>query len=203
MAKTLLYLTDDDGQPAPNNIQLAVTEAHKYIQSRFPRIEDTALAQMAEATTKSICRKGTEIHSPNQYALAAMIGKAQDWIRKNPTLEVRMPPRDLEAAAGGIQDACFVATEHTLLFERMRTGLTPRDRQILLLLQRDLDSPAAVASALGLSYDAAQKALHRAKEKMKLLLHAETMTKEGIARAERYQARTVQSEDMATKDKEK
>jgi DNA-directed RNA polymerase specialized sigma24 family protein len=157
MAKTLLYLTDDAGQPAPNHIQLAVTEAHKYIQSRFPRIEDTALAHMAEATTKSICRKATEIHSPNQYALAAMVGKAQDWLRKNPPLEVRMPPRDLEAAAGGMQDECFAATEHTLLFERMKNDLTPRDRQILMLLQRDLDSPAAVAAALGLSYDAAKK----------------------------------------------
>ena len=208
MAKTLLYLTDDAGQPAPNHIQLAVTEAHKYIQSRFPRIEDTALAHMAEATSKSICRKGTEIHSPNQYALAAMVGKAQDWLRKNPPLEVRMPPRDLEAAAGGMQDECFAATEHTLLFERMKNDLTPRDRQILMLLQRDLDSPAAVAAALGLSYDAAQKALYRAKEKMRLLLQSERMTKRESEPGRTVtkvlstaKPESVESQDMTTKDK--
>jgi DNA-directed RNA polymerase specialized sigma24 family protein len=183
MAKTLLYLTDDAGQAAPHAIQLAVTKAHKYIQFHFPRIEDTALAAMAEAVTKSICRKGADIHAPSQYALAAMIGQAQEWIRKHPGLEIKMTARDLEAAAGGIQDPCFVATEHALLFERMKNDLTPRDRQILMLIQRDLDSPVAVASALGLSYEAAKKALHRAKEKMSLLLHADRMVKEeGIER---------------------
>jgi DNA-directed RNA polymerase specialized sigma24 family protein len=173
MAKTLLYLTNDAGQPAPRTVQLAVTKAHKYVAVHFPRIEDTALANMAEATTKTICRKGTEIHSPNQYALAAMITQAHKWIRKHPPVEISMPPTALEAAAGGTQDRCFEATQTALLIERMKQDLTARDRQILMLIQRDLDNPTAVASALGLSYEAAKKALHRAKDKMSKLFQVE------------------------------
>ena len=171
MAKTLLNLIDEAGQPVPADVRAAVTRAYRYIAPRFRRIDDAVLAGFAEALAAAMCRRAEEIKSVDQYARAAMIGKAYEWVQSHPPEIAVGTLADLEAANGTVRtDDSFGAIENAVLFERMKTQLSTRDRQILVLVEQELDTPAAIASALGLSYDAAKKALQRARDKMSALV---------------------------------
>jgi len=171
MAKTLLNLIDDAGQPVPADVRVAVTRAYRYIAPRFRRIDDAVLAGFAEAVAAAMCRRAEEIKSVNQYASAAMLGKAYEWVQSHPSEITVGTLAALEAANGTARtDDSFGAIENAVLFERVKTHLSTRDRQILVLVEQELDTPAAIASALGLSYDAAKKALQRARDKMSALL---------------------------------
>ena len=171
MAKTLLNLIDEAGQPVPADVRAAVTRAYRYIAPRFRRIDDAVLAGFAEALAAAMCRRAEEIRSVDQYARAAMIGKAYEWVQLHPSEKAIGTLADLEAANGTARtDDSFGAIENTVLFERMKTQLSMRDRQILVLVEQEFDTPAAIASALGLSYEAAKKALQRARDKMSALI---------------------------------
>ena len=169
MASTLLHLVDDEGQPVGPVERIAVEGAHCYAAREFPRIDNAVLAGMAEAVAVAMSRRLEEIRSVNQWALAAMVGKVHDWCRTHP-LEVALETETWEQVTGGLPDPSFLHVENEILFSQIRTQLSERDRQILVLIEQDLGTAADIASALGLSYEAAKKALQRAKEKIGMLL---------------------------------
>ena len=67
---------------------------------------------------------------------------------------------------GGVDRSFQVEIDRKLLFEQLKTSLNERDRYILVLLLQDETSPAVIATALGLSYTAAAKAIQRVKERI-------------------------------------
>lgn len=57
----------------------------------------------------------------------------------------------------------------SVLFSEMKTQLSERNRQILVLMEQDL-GPQEIAKAFEISYSAAAKAIQRARERMEAIL---------------------------------
>ncbi len=170
MALIPLHLVDETGQPVPDEVREAVERAYGYIAFEYKRLDPSLLANIAEATALTICRNAHEIGSIKPYALGTAVGKVNDWLS---TYDKEVPGKTsaaLERAAGGVRDRSHFDVEYRLLFERMKAQLSARDQQILVLIAQGLDKPGAIAEALGLTYEAAKKALQRVKGRMKALL---------------------------------
>ena len=178
-SNALLHLVDDDGQPVRLDIRVAVQGAYRYASRRFPRIDGAVLASMTEsvATAMSLRCDQYQIQSVNQYALAALIGKIHEWYRAHPLSETSVASEEaLERAAGGQTDRSFGDVENQVFLSQMKIHLSERERLMLVLIEQDLGNPQAIASAFGLSYDAAKKALQRLKEKMSTLVNGNKNT---------------------------
>jgi DNA-directed RNA polymerase specialized sigma subunit len=103
----------------------------------------------------------------DRYAYAALKGKVSDWLRtKVANEQVAGIGPDLERI-GGVRPSFQPAADRKILFEQLKSSLNERDRYILMLLLDDETSPATVAEALGMSYDAAAKAIERVKKRLK------------------------------------
>jgi molybdenum-dependent DNA-binding transcriptional regulator ModE len=59
-----------------------------------------------------------------------------------------------------------LAVEHRILLSEIKARLGKRDREILDLIEHDFGSPKQIATSLGISYNAAAKAIQRVKERM-------------------------------------
>ena len=165
-----LHLVDESGQPVPDEVREAVERAYRYLTFEYKRLDPSLLANIAEATALTICRNADEIGSIKPYAFATAIGKVNDWLSTHDKEDPGKTSSALERAAGGVQDRSHSAVEYRLLFERMKAQLNARDQQILVLIAQGLDKPRPIAEALGLTYEAAKKAVQRVKERMKILL---------------------------------
>ena len=162
---TLLHLVDEAGQPVDAELRAAVEAAFKRAVQRFPRIDEAVMADMAESVAAAIARRRGDIRAVKQYALVAMNGKVMEWLRRHPSLEIAVSEAaDLEMFAGGAEDAGYVDIELKYLFDQMKIRLSERDRQILVLIEQGCGNPSNVASALGLTYMAAAKAIQRTRE---------------------------------------
>ncbi len=170
MTTILLHLVDDDGRPVSPELREAIQRAYLYAVHHFPRVDQAIVADMAEVLAISMCRRLDQIKSLNQYALAAMIGKVHQWFRSHPLVVVPASEMALEWAAGGTPDRAFQDIENEILFEQIKAKLRERDRQILVLIEQGMGTPTAISAALGLTQEAAKKALYRAKEKMSVIL---------------------------------
>ena len=116
-------------------------------------------------------RRRSEIQALRSYAQVAMNGRVQEWFRDHPGVEIGVErPAELERAAGGVIDRSFADAEMEILFSQMKTRLSERDLHIFVLMEQDLGKPGDVAAAFGISYNAAAKAIQRAKERMAALL---------------------------------
>ena len=172
MPITMLHLVDKKGDPVEQEIHVAVAAAFKSCVHRFSRIDDSILAGFAEAVAASMNSRSGEIGTFRSYARAAMNGKVYEWLRSHPSRELGVEKSDeLERLAGPAVDRSFADAELEILFSQIRTHLTERERHILVLMKQDL-GPRDISAALGLSYDAAAKAMQRVRERVALLLRA-------------------------------
>lgn len=163
--ETVLHLIDDNGQPVDPDVRGAIEKAFRRAVRQFPRIDEAILADMAEEVALRIAKNRNKVRSIQQYAFVAMDGRAREWFRRHPGLEVQMfETAELESVAGGEEDSAFDVIELKYLFEQMKTQLSQRDRQILALIEQGCGSPKEVAAALGITYTAAAKAVQRAKD---------------------------------------
>ena len=170
MGQTLLHLVDQRGQTLPVAIRLAVQAAHRWVRREYPHLDAAVVAGWAEDVGKAMGGRLDDIRSPYRYAFAALHGKVREWFRSNASREVLVGiGKELELWAG-IDRSTQRVIYRAVLFDQLKTKLSERDRQILVLLQQDITSPASVAAALGVSYAAAAKAIQRVKERIAAIL---------------------------------
>jgi len=167
----MLHLVDDEGQPVGADIRVAVEAAYQASVLRFSRIDQAILAGFAEGVAASMNRRRSEIQALRSYAQVAMNGRVQEWFRHHPGVEIGVDDSaELERIAGGVIDRSFDDAELEVLFSQMKTHLGERDLHIFVLMEQDLGNPGDVAAAFHISYNAAAKAIQRAKEHMAALL---------------------------------
>lgn len=170
MAATLLHLVDEHAQPVPPQVRLAVEAAYRWAEREYQHFDHAVLAGMAEAVALAMCRRLDRIQFPRRYAVAALMGKLHEWYRAHPAVEVLMDPAEFEDLPDD-KPQSISAAELNLLFSEIKTRLSERDRQILVLLEQDL-GPAEIAKMFEISYSAAAKAIQRARERMTAILSA-------------------------------
>ena len=170
MDQALLHLVDRRGQTLPGSIRLAVESAHRWVRREYPHLDAAVVAGWAEDVGRAMGGRLDDIRSPSRYAFAALHGKVREWFRSHASREIPVGiGSELELWAG-IDLSAQRTIYRTVLFEQLKTKLSERDRHILVLLQQDITSPASVASALGVSYSAAAKAIQRVKERISTIL---------------------------------
>src|SRR5580704_6234781 len=170
ISQTLLHLVDQRGQTLPVAIRLAVEAAHRWVRWEYPHLDEAVVAGWAEEVGKAMGARLDEIRSPRRYAFAALQGKVREWFRSNASREVLVGTAlELELWAG-IDRSTQRVIYRAVLFDQLKTKLSARDRQILVLLQQDITSPTNVAAALGVTYAAAAKAIQRVKERISGIL---------------------------------
>jgi DNA-directed RNA polymerase specialized sigma24 family protein len=168
MAATLLHLVDQYGQPVPPQVRLAVEAAYRWAEREYERFDRAVLAEMAEALALAMCRHQDRIELPRRYAVAALAGKLQEWYRAHPAVEVMLEPEDLEQVMQA-EPVPATSPDLNVLFAEIKTQLSERDRQILVLLEQGL-GPQEIAKAFDMSYSAAAKAIQRARDRMAAIL---------------------------------
>ena len=168
MAATLLHLVDEHEQPVPPQVRLAVEAAYRWAEREYQHFDHAVLAGMAEAVALAMYRRLDRIEFPRRYAVAALMGKLQEWYRAHPAVEVMLEPDDLEHVRKAEPVPTYSA-DLSVLFSEIKTRLSERDRQILVLLEQDL-GPAEIAKTFEISYSAAAKAIQRARERMTAIL---------------------------------
>src|SRR5258708_31991646 len=107
---------------------------------------------MAESVALAMCRRLEQIEFPRRYAFTALTGKLQEWYRAHPAVEILMDPAEVEHLAG--QSKSTSAADLNVLFSQIKSRLSERDRQILVLLEQDLGAQE-IANAFKISYSAA------------------------------------------------
>lgn len=162
MEQALLHLVDRRGQTLPGSVRLAVESAHRWVRREYPYLDAAVVAGWAEDVAKVMGGHLVDIRAPHRYAFAALHGKVREWFRGNASKEIPVDiGGELERWAG-IDRSTQRVIYRTILFDQLKTKLSERDRQILVLLQQDITSPASVAAALDVSYAAAALDLNRA-----------------------------------------
>jgi DNA-directed RNA polymerase specialized sigma24 family protein len=170
MAAIFLHLVDEHDQPVPPQVRLAVETAYRWALHEYQHFDRAVLAGMAESVALAMCRRSDQIQFPRRYALTALTGRLQEWYRAHPAIEILMDPAEVEHLTGDNPKSTSAA-ELTVLFSQIKSRLSERDRQILVLLEQDLGAQE-IAKAFKLSYSAAGKAIQRARERMAAILSA-------------------------------
>ncbi len=170
MGQTQLHLVDENGQDLAAETRDAVWNAYQWALREYPGLDEAAIAGWAEDVAKAMGAHPGSINFPRRYATSALRGKILGWFRKHPRPEksIGLGP-ELEKWVGFDSEA-EITLERTVLFEQLTMKLSQRDRDILILLLQDITSPRDVASALGITYAAAAKAIQRVKERIAAIL---------------------------------
>lgn len=170
MGRTLLFLVDRQGGALDPAFLSAVEAAYRWASHDYPNLDSSLLATWAEQVGRSMAERKEAIESPRRYAFAAMGNRIREHFRSGGFREVTLGiAEELEdQTAADLQSAAQI--ERQVLFIELRAQLSQRDREILILLQQDVTSPASIASALGISYNAAAKAVQRVKERLHAIL---------------------------------
>ena len=178
MRKSELHLISDDGDSVTPEIAGAVEAAYDWAVSMFPNIDSALLANAAERLARNMEANKRELESPRRYAYAAMHGKVHDLQKSRAANESSMPLHELDqlgVAAKSFQDDL----ERSILFQQLRTKLSDRDRFILMLLTELDAGPQNIARVLGISTEAATKAIQRVRQRLAACLDtAERCSKE-------------------------
>ena len=174
MAVTLLHLVDENGQPAPPSVRVAVEAAFRWASHEYRHFDPALLAGIAESVALAMCRRHELIEFPRRYAFAALTGKLQEWYRAHPAVEVLLEPSEFERLGGAGNDV-ISAANLSILFAEMKSKLSERDRQILVLMEQDLGGPQQIAEVFGMSYSAAAKAIQRVRDRMAAILSPSEM----------------------------
>jgi RNA polymerase sigma factor (sigma-70 family) len=165
MRGSKLHLINDAGNAVAPEIAAAVDAAYRWAICMFPHMDAALLANAAERLARSMDVNKQEIGSPRRYAYASMHGKVRDLQKTRAASEMIMPQHELERL--GVSAQSFEdAVERSILFQQLRTKLNQRDRFILILLTERDAGPSHVANALGISIDAATKAIQRVRRRL-------------------------------------
>lgn len=159
----------------PPQVRLAVEAAYRWAEREYRPFDHAVLAAMAEAVALAMCRHLDRIEFPRRYAVAALMGKLHEWYRAHPAVEILMDPAQVEALPD--DEPKFISAAELNLFSEIKTQLSERDRQVLVLLEQDL-GPQEIAKAFEISYFAAAKAIQRARDRMAAIL-SETGSQKG------------------------
>ncbi len=165
-----IHPVDRYGLPVSDQLRSALESAFRWVVRQFPLVDEALIATWAEEVALSMSDKA--IQSPRRYAVAAMHGKVREFYRAGGLREATFGvSSDLEALAG-TQEQTTRSVERKILFDQLRSQLNERDRLILVLLRQDVTSPAEIADALGVSYEAAAKAIQRVRDRLREILVA-------------------------------
>jgi hypothetical protein len=170
MGQTLLHLVDRNGKDLAAETRDAVKDAFEWAVREYPKVDDASVAGWAEELGEAMAARPTLIEFPRRYAFAALKGKIHAWFRKHPAQEITVGIGPELEQWVGLDRSAQIRMERAVLFEQLKTTLNERDKQILMLLLQDIMSPRDVASALGIGYQAAAKAIQRVKERMATIL---------------------------------
>jgi RNA polymerase sigma factor (sigma-70 family) len=170
MRRQELHLVDENHNAASPAIAQAVEAAYRWAVVMFPHIDTALLANAAERLAMSMENNKEHLGSPRRYAYAAMHGKVRDWLRKKAANELPLGlDYELDEHAR-INNSFQDAVERSILFQQLQAKLNARDRYILILLTERNATPRDVATALGINYKAATKAIERIRERVALCL---------------------------------
>ena len=90
---------------------------------------------------------------------------------QHPAIEILMDPAEVEHLTGD-KPKSTSAADLNVLFSQIKSRLSERDRQILVLLEQDLGAQEICKAHLRSGYSAAGKAIQRARERMAAILSA-------------------------------
>ena len=165
-----LHLISENGEAISPKIGAAVEAAYHWALSMFPNIDTALLANAAERLAKNM-EANKELSSPRRYAYAAMHGKVRDLQKTKAGSEASMSLYELDLL--GVPVKSFKDdVERSILFQQLRAKLNDRDRFILILLTECDAGPKKVANALGISTEAAAKAIQRVRQRLAACLDA-------------------------------
>jgi hypothetical protein len=164
LKQTQLHLVDAQGSAVSSTVKSAVEVVFRWVLRDFPHVDPAMIAEWAEEVGCAMESKGNQIVAHERYAYTALKGKVRDWLRtKTAQEESAGIGQDLERL-GGVDRSFQRELDRKLLFEQLKTALNERDRYILVLLLQDETSLAVIATALGLRYQAGDKAIERVNE---------------------------------------
>lgn len=166
MSRTQLHLVSSTGVSVSLDIRAAVESAFGWAVREFPYLDEAVVAGWAEEVASAMELKSEGVASPRRYAYAALHGKVRDWMKSGAARETSVGIGDALEGLGGVHGSFQGTVDRAILFEQLKATLNERDRYILVLLLQDNTSPATVASALGVSYAAAAKAIQRVKDRI-------------------------------------
>jgi RNA polymerase sigma factor (sigma-70 family) len=166
MRRQELHLIDENNNAVSPAIATAVETSYRWAVVMFPQIDSAILANAAERLAKSMEKNKNHLGSPRRYAYAAMHGKVRDWLRTMAANELAVGlDYDLDEHAR-VTNSFQDAVERSILFQQLQMKLSDRDRYILVLLTELQAKPEDVATALGINYKAATKAIERVRERI-------------------------------------
>jgi RNA polymerase sigma factor (sigma-70 family) len=173
-----LHLISDTGEAISPKIARAVEAAYRWAVYMFPNIDTALLANAAERLAKNM-EANKELGSPRRYAYAAMHGKVRDLRKTRAGNETSMSLHELDLLGAPVK-SFKDDVERSILFQQLRAKLSQRDRFILILLTERDAAPKNIANALGISTEAATKAIQRVRQRIAACLDAaEKCSKEG------------------------
>ena len=133
---------------------------------RFPNVDSAIMANMAERLAKNIAGNIDSIGSVRRYAYSAMLGVVRDWLRSRAAREVTVGSYLELDRYVEVNNSFQRRIDRTILFQQLKLQLSDRDRYILIPLLKHNVKTEDVALELGISDDAARKAIQRARERM-------------------------------------
>jgi DNA-directed RNA polymerase specialized sigma24 family protein len=169
MAVVLLHLVNEQGQPVPPSVRVAVETAYRWVLREYEHFDQALLAGMAESVALAMCRSLARIEFPRRYAIVALTGKLQEWYRAHPGQEVPLELEESERIKAPRPDA-MTSADLSILLAEIKVQLSERDRQILVLMEQDLGGPQQIAEVFEMSYSAAAKAIQRVRDRMVAIL---------------------------------
>lgn len=170
MGRTHLFLVDRRNQPLPKGLRTVVEAAYRWACADFPHLDRAQVATWAEELALAMHEKEQEIQEPRRYAFAALHGKIRQHFRSRVARETLIGESEQLEEWAGVDEESARRMDQNILFQEIGAKLTERDRNILGLLDQGCASPANVAASLGISYNAAAKAIQRAKERTRAML---------------------------------
>ncbi len=166
MSRTQLHLVGPTGVPVSPDVRAAVESAFGWSIREYHYLDEAMVAGWAEDIACAMEMKGDSLGSPRRYAYAALHGRVRDWLKSGAAREKSVGIGESLETLGGVNGSFQGMVDRSILFEQLKATLNERDRYILVLLLQDKTSPATVASALGISYAAAAKAIQRVKDRI-------------------------------------
>jgi RNA polymerase sigma factor (sigma-70 family) len=172
MRQQELHLIDVNGNSVTPTIRDAVECAYRWVLKDYPQVDPAIVANLAERLATSMETNKETIWSAHRYATSALHRQVRHWLRQKSSQEIPVGlEKELEQWAGPNHEF-LRAIDREMLFQHLKTTLNERDRSILVILVQSNANPSEVATALGISHDAATKAIQRVRERIARSLDA-------------------------------
>lgn len=178
MGRTHLFLVNRRNEPLPAGLRTSVEAAYRWACSDYPTLDRALIATWTEEVGRLMADRAADIQEPRRYAFAALHGKIRQHFRSGTSKEVPSGISEQLEEWAGVDEASMRQMEQRILFQEVSSKLNERDRNILGLLDQGFTSPTSVANALGISYNAAAKAIQRTKERTRAILTGKPMPRD-------------------------